>query len=95
MSTVRAGGVRFRIYLQDHKPLHAHGHYAETVAIVVLKPNREVRLAKKVTAIKPRDAKRTDVRKILDAAAEHYDDIVTAWERMQDEDQDKGACDDY
>ena len=52
-------------------------------------------MAKKVTAIKPRDAKRTDVRKILDAAAEHYDDIVTAWERMQDEDQDKGACDDY
>jgi hypothetical protein len=31
----------------------------------------------------PRDAKRSDVRKILKAPAEQFDVIVAAWEKMQ------------
>lgn len=91
MSSVRAGGVRFRVYPQDHKPLHAHGYYAETVAIVVLEPQRAVHLANRPGAIRPRNAKRSDVRKILNAATEHFDEIVTEWERMNDESQDTGT----
>lgn len=83
MSTVRAGGVRFRIHPQDHEPVHAHGRYAETVAIVELRADGTVSLAKRADAIIPRDAKRSDVRKILDEAAEHFDEIVAAWEQMQ------------
>ena len=83
MSTVRAGGVRFRIHPQDHEPVHAHGRYAETVAIVELRADGTVSLAKRADAIIPHGAKRSDVRKILDEAAEHFDEIVAAWEQMQ------------
>lgn len=82
MSTVRAGGVRFRIYPQDHEPVHAHGRYAETVAIVRLHPSGVVALADRGDAVIPADAKRADVRKILNAAAEVFQEIIIAWEKM-------------
>lgn len=82
MSTIRVGGVRFWLYPQDHGPVHAHGRYGETIAIVELRPNRTVALARRANRIVPRNAKRNDVRKILVAAAEHFTEIVDAWERM-------------
>lgn len=85
MSTVRVGGVRFRIHPQDHEPIHAHGRYAETVAIVELFADGTVGLAQRPDAILPSDAKRSDVRKILDAASKYYDEIQAAWEQMQGE----------
>jgi hypothetical protein len=82
VSTVRIGGVRFRIHPQDHEPIHAHGRYAETVVIVEVCADGSVRLADREDAILPSDAKRSDVRKILEAAAEHSMEIVAVWERM-------------
>jgi hypothetical protein len=88
VSTVRVRGVRFRIHPQDHHPIHAHGRYAETIAIVELQADRTVGLADRDDAIIPADAKRGDVRKILDAAVDGFDEISAEWERMQGEDED-------
>jgi hypothetical protein len=41
-------------------------------------------LADRDDAIIPRNAKRSDVRKILEAARDHYDDITAEWEDMQE-----------
>lgn len=82
MSTVKVGGVRFRIHPQDREPIHVHGRYAETVVIVELLADGTVQKGRRNDAIIPTDAKRTDVRKILETAAENYDRIVAAWEEM-------------
>jgi len=83
MSTVRAEGVRFRIYPQDHEPIHAHGRFAETVAVVELSANDEVRLANRADSLLPKNAKPSDVKKILRVAQDQYEAIVAAWEKMQ------------
>lgn len=85
VSTVRVGGVRFRIHPQDHEPIHAHGRYAETAVIVVLRADRTIEKADRQDAIIPPSAKHSDVRKILNAARDHYDEIAAAWEQMQGE----------
>ncbi len=85
MSTVRVGGVRFRIHPQDHSPIHADARYAETVAIVELRADGTVALAQRSDAITPPNAKSSDIRKVLDAASDYYDTISAAWERMQRE----------
>ena len=79
---VRAGGVRFKIYPQDHEPRHAHGLYAGIEVIVALLADGTVTLARRGDAVQPRNAKRSDVRKILTAAAGHFEAIAAAWEEM-------------
>ncbi len=39
-------------------------------------------LASREDAIQPANAKRSDVKRILRAAAEHFDVLVAAWEKM-------------
>ena len=82
VTTVRARGVRFKIYPQDHEPCHAHGLYAGIEVIVGLLADGTVRLAQRKDAVQPANAKRSDVRKILHAAAEHFDAIADAWREM-------------
>jgi len=82
VTTVRAGGVRFKIYPQDHEPRHAHGLYGGIEVIVDLLADGTVRLTRRKDAVQPGNAKRSDVRKILNAAAEHFEAIADAWEEM-------------
>ena len=82
MTTVRAGAVRFKIYPQDHEPRHVHGLYAGIEVIVALLADGTVALARRGDAVQPRNAKRSDVRKVLNAAAEYFEDLVAAWEEM-------------
>ena len=82
MTTVRAGGVRFKLYPEDHLPRHAHGLYAGIEVIVDLGADGTVTLTNREDAIQPQNAKRSDVRKVLQAAAEHFDLLVSAWEEM-------------
>ncbi len=42
----------------------------------------EVALADRVDAIRPGNAKRNDVRKILALAAEHFEELVELWEKI-------------
>jgi hypothetical protein len=79
---VRVGGVRFKLYPEDHVPRHAHGLYAGIEVVIALRTDRTVTLAGRDDAVQPRNAKRSDVRKVLETAAEHFDALVAAWEEM-------------
>jgi hypothetical protein len=78
------GNVQFIAYPQDHEPRHVHGFAGEAEVIVNLSVDGTVTLANRADAIRPRNAKRSDVRKIFDAAAEHFDELVHLWEKMHD-----------
>ncbi|SPF45159.1 conserved hypothetical protein [Candidatus Sulfotelmatobacter kueseliae] len=82
MVSLRFGGVRFVAYSNDHPPRHLHGFCGETEAILDLRPDRTVALAKRDDAIRPANAKRSEVRKILRAAAEHFDEMAELWEAL-------------
>ena len=78
VSSVWVGSTCFRVYPEDHEPRHVHGEFAGIVAIVNLRSDGTVELR----AVNPANAKRTDVKKILKAASEHFDQLVAEWERM-------------
>lgn len=82
MGTVRIGGICFRIYPLDHDPRHVHAEYSGIVAIVDLRADGTVALARRVTRLRPANANRSDVKKILTAAQEHFDLLVAVWEEM-------------
>ena len=82
MSSLRCGSVLFRIYPQDHEPRHVHGFIGDTEIIVDLGRDGTIRLADRNDCIRPGNAKRSDVRNILDAAAECFEELVALWEKM-------------
>jgi hypothetical protein len=81
VGSLRFDGVRFVAYPQDHKPSHVHGFYAEAEVIVELREGsgREVVLAARNDAIRPGGARRSDVKHVLQVAAEHFDELVQLW----------------
>jgi len=85
MVSLRLGGVRFVIYSNDHPPRHVHGFRGETEAIVDLRRNRTVALANRDDAVRPANAKKSDVMKILKAAAERFDELSALWEGLHGE----------
>lgn len=82
VASLSFGGVLFIAYPQDHEPRHVHGFAGEAEVIVDLTLDGEVSIADRPDAIRPGNAKRRDVRKILNTAAEHFNALVTLWERM-------------
>jgi hypothetical protein len=82
MGSLTFDGIRFVVYSNDHPPRHVHGFIAETEAIVDLRPDNNVSLADRNDAVRPATAKRSDVRKILNAAALHFEDLVALWESI-------------
>lgn len=78
MGSKRFDGVLFVAYPNDHLPPHVHGFYAETEVIVELL-NGTVRQALRDDAIRPPDAKKSDVTKILRTAARHADELAELW----------------
>jgi Domain of unknown function (DUF4160) len=74
------GGVRFCVYSNDHSPRHVHAFVAETVVIIDLLKTGEVQLAKRKQAIRPGNAKKTDVRKALSMAAQYFEELALLWE---------------
>ncbi len=75
-------GVWFITYAHDHAPPHVHGFYAESVVIVELLAGGMVRKADRWDAVVPANAKRSDIRHILDAAAKHSASLLELWEKM-------------
>lgn len=71
-------GVLFTAYPNDHPPVHVHGYYAEASAIVEL-ADGTVRLAARKKAVKPRNAKQSDVNHILRTALKYADELVELW----------------
>ena len=82
MGSVRFDGVRFVAYPEDHDPGHVHGFYAEVEVIVDLIEGADggVALADRRDAVRPGNASRSDVKHILQVAAEHFDALVLLWE---------------
>ena len=82
MTSLRVGEVRFRIYPQDHPPRHVHGFIGAGSVIVDLRTDGTVGLADRSDAV--RQVTRSEVRKVLEAAAEGFDQLIAAWEKMHD-----------
>jgi hypothetical protein len=73
-------GVLFVAYSNDHAPRHVHCFYSETEAIVDLRLDGTVALSNRKDAIGPSNAKRSDVKKILNIAALHFAELTELWE---------------
>jgi len=84
VASLRFGSVLFVAYPQDHTPRHVHGFFEETEVMIDLGHDRTVSLAVRPDAIRPPNAKRSSVRRILNVAAEHFDQLVVLWEKMRD-----------
>lgn len=84
MASRRLGGVLFVAYPQDHTPRHVHGFRGEAEVIVDLCDDGTVGLAKRIDAVRPPDAKRSEIRHILTVAAEHFEILIELWESMHE-----------
>jgi len=82
VGSLRFGGVLFVAYSNDHWPRHVHGFASETEAIVDLRLDGTVAIAKRNDAIRPANAKRRDVKKILNVAALHFEELAGLWEEI-------------
>lgn len=83
VGSLDAGGVKFMVYPDDHEPRHVHGligGIGGPEVIVELHLDRTVCLARRVDAV--RGATRSEVRKVLAAAAGRFDDLVVLWGSM-------------
>lgn len=84
MSSLQIEGVRFVAYPQDHEPRHLHCFVGEAEIIVDLREDGSVALADRPDAIRPANAKRSDVRKALVIASENFEILVVLWESMHE-----------
>ena len=82
MGSLRFDGILFVAYSNDHSPRHVHGFAGETEAIVDLRMDGWVALANRSDAIRPANAKRSDVKRILRVAAAHYEELAALWEEI-------------
>jgi hypothetical protein len=57
-----------------------HGFYTETEVVVDLYEGNKVALANRKNAIRPPNAKKSNVKKILDSAADNVEALVLLWE---------------
>jgi hypothetical protein len=80
MGSLSFAGVLFIAYPNDHPPRHVHGFTGDAEVIVDLLADGNVAQADRKDAIRPPNAKRSDVKKILKSAAEHFEALVELWE---------------
>jgi hypothetical protein len=85
VGSVKFHGVLFVAYSNDHSPRHVHGFASETEVIVELRLDGTVALSNRHDAIRPSDAKRSDVKKILNIAALHFEELAELWEKIHGE----------
>jgi Domain of unknown function (DUF4160) len=85
VGSLRFGGVLFIAYSNDHPPRHVHGFTGGTEAIVDLRLDGAVALAERNDSVQPANAKRSDVKKILKAAALHFEELAALWKAMRSE----------
>jgi len=62
--------------------MHVHAEYAEAEVVIELKADGTVALADRSDQIQPKDAKRSDIKRVLSAAQDHFDELVFVWEKM-------------
>jgi len=74
-------GVWFLSFSHDHLPPHVHGRYGSVQVIVDLLPDDKVARSSRWDAVTPSNGKRSDVRRILNMAAEHAAELRELWEK--------------
>jgi hypothetical protein len=84
VGSLRFGGVWFIAYSNDH-PRHVHGFTGEAEAIADFRLDGAVALAERDDAVRPANAKRSDVKKILKAASLHFEELSELWQAMHGE----------
>jgi hypothetical protein len=71
-------GVRFQIYSDDHEPRHAHAWCSSTMVVVEFSNPEDIHIRR--ASLQPPNAKRRDIRRILDTAEEHLPELMQMWE---------------
>lgn len=84
VSTVRVGGMRFKVYPQDHEPRHVHALIGAGEVVIDLRADGTVALAARASGAIRGSVSRNEVRKALAAAAGAFDRLAKAWEDMHD-----------
>ena len=74
-------GVWFTSYSHDHSPPHIHGLIAGAEVVIDLLPNGRVVRSRRAKSVKPANARKSDVRRILIVAAAHVEELQTLWEK--------------
>jgi len=82
VGSLKFDSILFVVYSNDHLPRHVHGFLSETEAIVDLRLDGTVALAERKDAIRPANAKRSDMKKILNAVALHFEELAALWEKI-------------
>jgi hypothetical protein len=82
VGSLKFKGVLFIAYSNDHSPRHVHGFAGETEVIVDLRLGGSVALSNRNDALRPSDAKRSDVKKILNIAVLHFVELAELWEEI-------------
>ena len=80
MGSYEADGITFRVFSGDHDPPHVHCRYQGIKVIIELGADRTVGLADRKNAVQPGNAKRGQVRRVLELAGAQFDDLVRLWE---------------
>jgi hypothetical protein len=81
VGTLSFGGVAFQCFSDDHSPPHVYASYAGVEVIVELLRGGGVALANRRDRLKPPNAKRNDVRRVLRAAKLHEGELRKLWEK--------------
>lgn len=82
VGSLKFDGVLFVVYSNDHPPRYVHGFASDTEVIVDLRVDGNVALADRRDSIRPASAKRSDVKKILNGAATHFEKLAALWEEI-------------
>lgn len=85
MGSLKFSGILFVVYSNDHLPRHIHGFLSETEVIVDLLSDGNVALADRKGAVRPMNARQSDVSKILNIAALRFDELASLWEEIHGE----------
>jgi hypothetical protein len=78
--------VLFKVQPRDHhgaKIPHVHAWLGSGEVVIELMPDRTARLSEQHPLPVRGDVKRSEVRKALSEAAEHYDALIAEYERQQ------------
>lgn len=69
------------MYPEDHAPRHVHGFIGSGEVIVNLRSGKKVALANRTDNIRGR-VTRTELKRVLAAAAARFDDLAKLWKEM-------------
>jgi hypothetical protein len=82
VGSLKFDGVQFVAYSNDHPPRHIHGFAGGAEIIIDLRLDGTIALAERKDVIRPANAKRSVVKKILNVAALHFEELAALWEEV-------------